>query len=187
VSWYQPVPEVSLQLIESLNVPPTSALIDIGGGASLLAECLVREGFSDVTVLDISASALDLSRQRQEESARVTFIHADVLAWRPSRHFDLWHDRATYHFLVEEEDRETYARTLRDAVAPGGIVILATFAPDGPPTCSGLPVRRHSVDDLAQALGASFEPLESLREEHITPAGSVQPFTWVAGRMTGRD
>jgi SAM-dependent methyltransferase len=158
-------------------------VLDVGGGASLLADNLVRRGFSDVTVLDISGYALDASRRRMGTGANVTFVQADLLAWRPSRSYDLWHDRAAFHFLVADEDRETYVRTLREAVAPGGLVILATFAPDGPPTCSGRPVLRYSIDGLTTILGETFDRLESLREEHITPGGSIQPFSWVAGRM----
>ena len=186
VSWHQPVPVVSLQLIEALGVPRSAAVIDVGGGASLLAANLVRRGFSDVTVLDIAGSALDASRQRIGACASVSFLQADLLAWRPSRRYDLWHDRAVYHFLVTDEDREAYAQTLRKTVVPGGAVILATFAPDGPATCSGLPVLRYSIDSLGEILGDTFDRLESLREEHITPRGSMQPFTWVAGRIRPR-
>lgn len=185
VSWYQPVPAVSLELIERLDVPPTASVIDIGGGGSLLAHELMQRGFSDVTVLDISGSALDASRERIGKDATITFVKADLLAWAPSRKYDLWHDRAVYHFLVTDRDRETYARTLRKALVPGGLAILGTFAPDGPSMCSGLPVRRYSPDDLSQSLGGTFDRLESLREEHITPRGSMQPFTWIAGRNRG--
>jgi trans-aconitate methyltransferase len=174
---------MSLQLIDALRVPPTAAVIDVGGGASSLADRLVRRGYADVTVLDISRSALDASRGRLADPASVSCLHDDLLAWRPSRRYDLWHDRAVYHFLVDEKDRQTYARTLRNALAPGGFVILATFAPDGPSTCSGLPVVRYSEDALAQTLGATVGQFEVRREEHITPQGSMQPFTWIAGRL----
>jgi len=136
-----------------------------------------------VTVLDISRSALDASRGRLADPASVSYFHDDLLAWQPSRRYDVWHDRAVFHFLVDEEDRQTYGRTLRSALAPGGFVILATFAPDGPPTCSGLPVVRYSAETLADTLGATFERLEVRREEHTTPRGSTQHFTWIAGRV----
>lgn len=110
-------------------------------------------------------------------------VRADILDWQPDRAFGLWHDRAVLHFLVADDSRERYLRTLRRAVAPGGAVIVGTFAADGPRTCSGLPVRRYSVDELLDALGEDFEPLEARREEHVTPRGAVQPFTWVAGRI----
>lgn len=183
VSWYQPTPAASLELIERLGVPRTAALVDVGGGASLLSDNLVQLGFSDVTVLDVSRTALDAARHRIGEPSGVIFVRADVLVWRPSRRYGLWHDRAVYHFLATDEDRETYARTLVKAVLPGGFVILGTFAPDGPPTCSGLPVRRYSVESLSKIVGDRFDRIESLREEHITPRGAMQPFTWVAGRI----
>ena len=110
-------------------------------------------------------------------------VRADVLQWTPDRAFGLWHDRAVFHFLVDEHERDRYVMTLRRAVAPGGAVIVGTFAADGPETCSGLPVRRYSADDLVRALGEGFAPLDSRREEHVTPRGAVQPFTWVAGRL----
>jgi len=183
VSWYQPTPGVSLQLIEALGVPPTAAVIDAGGGASSLADHLARRGYSDVTVLDISRSALDLSRERLADPMSVSYVHDDLLRWHPPRRYDLWHDRAVYHFLVDEDDRRRYAKTLRTAVAAGGFVILATFAPDGPSMCSGLPVARYSADALAQHLGTTLEQLVVRREEHTTPRGSTQPFTWIAGRV----
>lgn len=110
-------------------------------------------------------------------------MEANLLEWEPDRAFGLWHDRAVFHFLVDEEGRSRYLATLRSALAPGGALIVGTFAADGPPTCSGLPVRRYSADELVAQLGGSFEPLELRRGEHVTPRGAVQPFTWVAGRL----
>ena len=183
VSWYQAVPTVSLELIEALGIAHDAAVVDVGGGASSLAGCLVELGFSDVTVLDISGSALEEGRRRLGDDVPVCRLHEDLLAWRPARRYDLWHDRAVFHFLVSEEDRGRYVRTLRSAVRPGGAVLLATFAPDGPDHCSGLPVSRYSAEDLARVLGETFEPVETRREEHITPQGVRQPFTWLAGRI----
>jgi SAM-dependent methyltransferase len=128
VSWYQRTPEASLQLIDALRVPPAAAVIDVGGGASSLADHLVRRGYSDVTVLDVSRSALDRSRGQLADPASVSYVHDDLLRWHPPRQYDLWHDRALYHFLVDEKDRQTYAKTLRSALATGGFVIVATFA-----------------------------------------------------------
>jgi hypothetical protein len=115
----------------------------------------------------------------------VRCVQADILEWVPDRAFGLWHDRAVFHFLVADDERERYLRTLRSAVRPGGAVILATFAADGPERCSGLPVRRHSPAELVEALGDGFELHESRRQEHVTPGGAVQPFTWIAGRLGG--
>jgi hypothetical protein len=113
----------------------------------------------------------------------VRCVQADVLEWEPDRRFALWHDRAVFHFLVDGVERDRYLVALRRALEPGGTLILGTFAVDGPNVCSGLPVRRYAPADLIAALGADFEPLEERREEHVTPRGAVQPFTWVAGRL----
>jgi SAM-dependent methyltransferase len=186
VSWYQELPRVSLALIEALGVGPEAALIDVGGGASPLAQHLLERGFQDLTVLDLSAGALAEARLRVGEDAPVEWLHEDLLGWQPSRLFDVWHDRAVLQFFVREDERERYLARLRAALRPGGSVVIATFAPDGPEVCSGLPVARYSSDDLAGLLGPELELVETRREEHTTPRGAVQPFTWVAGRWQGR-
>jgi SAM-dependent methyltransferase len=182
VSWHEAEPRISLELIEALRIPRDAAVVDIGGGASQLVDRLVERGFSDLTVLDISASALAEVGSRLGDSL-VLRLHEDLLEWRPLRRYDLWHDRAVFHFLVTETERRRYLETLRAAVRPGGFLILATFALDGPEVCSGLPVCRYSADDLSHILGDSFHPLETRHEAHVTPRGSIQPFTWVAGRI----
>ncbi len=116
--------------------------------------------------------------------APVRCVQADILEWDPDRAFGLWHDRAAFHFLVDEEERTRYLATLRHALAAGAALVVGTFADDGPETCSGLSVRRYSADELIATLGPGFEPLGSRREEHVTPRGAVQPFTWVAGRLS---
>ena len=184
LSWFQTEPAVSLALIELPGVARDAAVIDIGGGASSLVDHLVEQGFNDLSVLDISETALDVARQRLEPSAQVSWLHQDLLSWRPSRRFELWHDRAVFHFLVSDEDRHAYLDTLRAAIAPGGALILATFAEDGPEYCSGLPVARYSAIDLGSVLGEGFALVETRREVHITPGGATQPFTWVAARAT---
>jgi hypothetical protein len=183
VSWYQDVPSLSLELIEALSIGRDAAVIDVGGGASLLANHLVERGFVDVSVLDVSAAALAEACCRLGDAAPVSWLHEDVLVWRPERRFVLWHDRAAFHFLVTSGDREEYLQTLRSAIGVEGFVVLGTFAPDGPVSCSGLPVARYSGADLADLLGPGFELLEARREEHTTPRGTIQPFTWVAGRI----
>jgi SAM-dependent methyltransferase len=182
VSWFEATPSVSLSMIEILGVPPDGAVIDIGGGASSLVDHLLKLGFGDVTVLDISATALETSRCRLPADAPVTWLNVDLLSWKPERHYDLWHDRAVFHFLVDHEVRTAYLAALRSAVAPDGAVILATFAPDGPESCSGLPVARYAADDIASVLGEDFEVIEARPEEHLTPTGATQPFTWIAAR-----
>jgi len=181
VSWYQAVPKVALDLIRQLEVLADAPVIDVGGGESLLVDNLLIQGFSDVTVLDLSKVALDEAHQRTP-SAQARWVQADVRSWAPARTYGLWHDRAVFHFLVEPDDRAAYLRTLMAATSPGSAVIVATFAPTGPETCSGLPVVRYSSPALAEALGPRFELLATQQEEHTTPSGGVQPFTWVAGR-----
>ena len=180
VSWFQAVPTTSLRLIDVLGIPPAAAVIDVGGGASSLVDHLVARGFTDLTVLDISDIALVAARDRVGRRAPVSWVHQDVLAWRPQRRFALWHDRAVFHFLVNPADQQGYLATVRAALAPAGAAIIATFAPDGPDHCSGLPVARYSADDLAALLGDAFAVVEASREEHTTPTGALQPFTWVA-------
>ena len=182
VSWYQAEPAVSLELIEVLQIPHDAAVIDIGGGASLLLDRLVERDFSDLTVLDVSAFALQEHRRQLGDSGIVR-LHEDVLEWSPQRRYDLWHDRALFHFLVTEADRRRYVETLHAAIPPGGFLIVATFALDAPERCSGLPVTRYSPDLLSHVLGDTFEPLETRREVHTTPREVIQPFTWVAGRI----
>lgn len=183
VSWFQSEPATSLDLIDQLGIDWSLPVIDVGGGASTLVDRLLDRGHTDLTVLDISAHALRLAGQRLAgRGAQVEWIHADLLAWAPPRHYALWHDRAVFHFLTAAADRVRYRDLLTAGLAPGGYLILATFAADGPTHCSGLPVARHSVDDLAEHLGDSFSTVTSRRERHITPSGTVQPFTWLVAR-----
>jgi SAM-dependent methyltransferase len=183
LSWHQEEPRISLELIEALAIPRDGAIVDVGGGVSSVAEWLVGRGFGDVSVLDISARALEAARARLEAGSLVSLVHGDVLTWRPGRRFDCWHDRAVFHFLVDEDERRAYLRTLRWALRPGGGVVVATFAADGPTSCSGLPVARYSVEQLCGVIGGDFRLVVARREEHITPRGAVQPYTWVAGRI----
>jgi cyclopropane fatty-acyl-phospholipid synthase-like methyltransferase len=182
VSWFQPAATRSIELIERLNLASDAAIIDIGGGASLLLDALVQRGFRDVSVLDVSETSLETVRQRLATGAPVSLLHQDLLAWMPKRHFDLWHDRAVFHFLVAASERRRYIHTLRSALRPGGAMIIATFALDGPESCSGLPVARYSSTDLTKIFGPEFEVIEQTREEHVTPGGVTQPFTWLAAR-----
>lgn len=176
VSWFQETPAISLDLIHATGVTTGASVVDIGGGASRLVDSLVDEGFV-VTVLDISEKALASSRDRLgPRSARVSWIAADVTAWRPDKSYDIWHDRAAFHFLTEPGDRAAYAACVQRAVPSGGHVIIGTFAPDGPERCSGLPVVRHDAASLAAVLGPSFRLIESRRHDHRTPGGAIQRF-----------
>jgi SAM-dependent methyltransferase len=177
VSWFQETPTISLDLILATGVGPDASIIDIGGGASRLVDALLADGFRAVTVLDVSAKALATSRERLGPRAgSVSWIVADVTAWRPDKSYDFWHDRAAFHFLTDPGDRIAYAACVRNTVRPGGHVIIGTFAPDGPERCSGLPVVRHDAASIGKVLGPSFTLIESCRHDHQTPGGTLQRF-----------
>jgi SAM-dependent methyltransferase len=171
---------MSLELIADLALARDAAIVDVGGGASTLAARLLEHGFTDVTVLDVSAQALGQARAALgPEAKRIHWLERDLLSWSPDRPYDLWHDRAVFHFLTEPARRERYGEVLRVALRPGGTAVIATFAADGPTTCSGLPVARYDAGRLAGVFGDTFTTRSTSREEHRTPAGSIQPFTWV--------
>lgn len=177
VSWFQTAPAPSLDLLRLAGAKRDSAIVDIGGGASLLVDCLLAEGFRDLTVLDLSQAALDKARARLGPAAAgIAWIADDATTWAPTRIFDFWHDRAAFHFLTEPEDRAAYAARISRAVRPGGHVIIGTFAPDGPERCSGLPIVRHDAASLGEMLGSGFELVESRRHGHQTPMGAIQRF-----------
>jgi SAM-dependent methyltransferase len=179
VSWFQCVPQTSLAMIEMLGLEPEARIIDVGGGASRLADGLLNAGYRHITVLDISEQALQQSQARLGERANlVEWIAADVTTFQPDTPWDLWHDRAVFHFLVTEEARAEYRRTLERALRPGGHVIIATFGPGGPETCSGLSVVRYDPEGLAAALGANFRLCHTAIEQHTTPTGRQQEFLY---------
>ena len=187
VSWYQRTPRISLDLIRRVVPDRRANIIDIGGGNSSLVDHLLHDGYSHVTVLDVSGTALRQAQQRVEAvSQAVTWVEADVrTADLPEATFDVWHDRAVFHFLTEPTDRQLYVAQARRAVRPGGHVIVATFADDGPTRCSGLPVMRYSTDQLSREFGEAFQLVESVRELHVTPSGAQQPFIYALWRLTG--
>src|SRR3546814_24794 len=175
VSWFQTSPKQSLDWILPGADPATTAITDIGGGASRLADELLDRGFADVTVLDIADSALAQSRKRLGERAdRVRWVVADITAWSPSREYDVWHDRAVFHFLVEPAGRAAYLAALSQATKPGSHIVIATFNLDGPERCSGLPVQRYSPQTLSEALGNDYSLIKSTTEAHKTPGEAIQ-------------
>lgn len=177
VSWFQENPAPSLELIVQVGAHHSSAIIDIGGGASRLVDHLINRGFEDVTVLDLSEAALEATRVRVgHRAAQVHWIVADATAWEPVKAYDIWHDRATFHFLTEDRDRAAYVARLGRALKVGGYAIIATFALDGPERCSGLPVVRYDALSLGRTLGHAFELVDSRRHAHATPWGSDQSF-----------
>jgi SAM-dependent methyltransferase len=187
VSWYEPRPSMSLALFDRFGVSPAASVIDIGGGASRLIDSVLDRGHGDVSVLDVSSEALDEARDRLADRGRqVDWMVVDVREFLPERQWDVWHDRAVFHFLVDADDRRRYLDALSAGLAVGGLVIVAAFAADGPTECSGLPVERYGAERLFGELSAEV-PLELLaaeRKVHVTPSGSDQPFTWMVARRT---
>jgi Methyltransferase domain len=181
-SWFQAQPGWSLRMLDRAGISPGDSVIDVGGGSSPLATALLARGHSDITVLDISVVGLRAAQQRIGAAAqRVQWLVGDVRSWRPLRRYVVWHDRALFHFMTSDQDREAYLQALESATSlEGAICVLATFAPDGPPRCSGLPIVRYGVAELAAALGPSWQLIGEGRESHTTPSGAIQPFTWAA-------
>lgn len=180
VSWYEPVPETSLELIEHASPARGSAILDAGGGSTTVAGWLVEAGYSDVTVADISPAALERAREHLGDDAeRVTWVEADLRTHRFERRFDLWHDRAVFHFMVDKADRDAYIETIRESLHPSGHLILATFGPQGPEQCSGLPVARYSADQIAALFAEDFALSASRLRTHRTPSGRTQQFLYV--------
>jgi 2-polyprenyl-3-methyl-5-hydroxy-6-metoxy-1,4-benzoquinol methylase len=179
VSWYQAYPEIPLHLIASTGVGKKAAIIDVGGGASNLVDALLENGYSDVTVLDLSSAALEATKARLgQASSQIEWLLADVANFTPPRQYDVWHDRAVFHFLTEASDRQRYMEAVRAALPPGGHLIMATFALDGPPQCSGLDVVRYSPESLKLEVGEGFTLAESFGSLHITPSQGKQSFTF---------
>jgi cysteine desulfurase len=177
VSWYQARPSTSLDLISGTGTGRDARIVDVGGGASRLVDAMLDAGFERVTVVDIATAALERAKRRLgSRASRVGWVTSDVTTWKPTGTFDVWHDRAVFHFMVRPEDRDAYRATLRRALRMGGHAIIGTFATDGPDRCSGLPVARYEPETLAAELGPEFRLVESVREEHVTPSGNVQRF-----------
>jgi len=180
VSWYKPHLNLSLQLIERTSVDKSAYIIDVGGGAATLVDDLLDNGYAHVSVLDISAAAIEVAKSRLGGRAgQVTWLEADITqAALPEQHYDVWHDRAVFHFLTRAEDRRRYVDAVRRSLKAGGHIIVATFATDGPPKCSGLDVMRYDPDGLHGEFGADFKLVESVREDHQTPFGTQQKFIY---------
>lgn len=186
VSWHQEDPARSLELIARSGVGVDAPIIDVGGGSSRLVDGLVDRGYTNLSVLDLSATALAYARERLGSHARVVdWIEADVTEYPFEGSFDVWHDRAVFHFLIESADQDRYATQLATAVRPGGHAILATFSLDGPEQCSGLPVQRYSRESMSLAVGRSFETISFEEEAHITPTGVTQHFLYGLFRRHG--
>lgn len=185
LGWYKPRLQTSLEWIADLSLDTSASIIDVGGGASTLVDDLLERGYSALTVLDLAAPALDLIKARLgEKGSNVTWLCGDVTEIDLGENaFELWHDRAVFHFLTEAGDRERYRETLCKAVRPGGHVILGTFAPEAPPRCSGLPVQRYDLPLLRETLGDAFELRRQQKEMHVTPGGIEQMYLYCEFRL----
>ena len=187
VSWFQERPVVSLGLIEEMGLPRSARIVDVGGGASRLVDYLIEAGYTNLNVLDLADAALAKARARLgRRAADVEWIVADATHYAPESTWDLWHDRAVFHFLVEANERELYREALLGALAPGGHVIIATFGPEGPMRCSGLPTMSYGPDELRAVLGPELTLRKSVIEDHRTPSGSTQQFSYCWLTHTGR-
>ncbi|MDX1407948.1 MAG: class I SAM-dependent methyltransferase [Saprospiraceae bacterium] len=182
VGWYQPAPTTSLELLDMFDIPLSARIIDIGGGHSLFTDHLLEKGFKDLTVLDISRVGLQLARARIGDRPEVTWICSDITDFAPDVNYRVWHDRAVFHFLNARSDQEAYLEVARRAVTPGGLLVLGTFADDGPEQCSGLPVTRYSELALRKRFAPFFKQVHHRRVEHMTPFGTLQKYVFCVFR-----
>ena len=179
VSWYQKEPALSLELIHSTQIASDEPIIDVGGGTSVLVDHLCKEGFTNLSVLDISKNALESAKKRLGDSAKsIEWFESDITQFNAPHRFSLWHDRAVFHFLTDQSDRKSYIKALKHALRSGGHLIIATFAIDGPEKCSGLEIVQYDSEKLIAELGEDFELVEEKNEVHITPANKEQKFTY---------
>ncbi|CCQ73558.1 trans-aconitate 2-methyltransferase [Magnetospira sp. QH-2] len=184
VTWFQSRHILSLALIEQSGIGLPDGLIDVGGGPSTLVDDLIEQDYENLTVLDLSAKALESAQSRLGAMAKaVTWVQGDITQWTPDQVYALWHDRAAFHFLTDPARQEAYIATLKAALPQGGWVVMATFALDGPEKCSGLPVQRYSPESLTDRLGQGFELVESRFEDHRTPNGGNQHFSYALIRF----
>lgn len=177
VSWFEAEPTTSLSLLEQI-LPQGGRIIDVGGGASFLVDQLLSQGSWDITVLDIASTAIEHTRKRLGDTAsKVSWICEDVTETNQLKKYDVWHDRAVFHFLTNPTDRQAYLKRLNESLNSGGYFVVATFAPDGPEKCSGLPVSRYSPEELVATIGCAFRIVTSSQHHHLTPTGKTQRFT----------
>jgi len=185
VSWYEPIPETSLSIIKRFNLPLDAAIIDIGGGDSLLVDYLLLMGYTNITVLDISSKAIERAQARLGEKAQlVNWLVHDVLKFTTIRQYDLWHDRAAFHFFTDMNEQERYLDNVHQYLKPKGYLVLSTFSTEGPETCSGLPVQQYSENSLSKLFNRYFEKIRCFTKMHITPSHTVQSFVFCSFQNT---
>ena len=184
-SWYQPKPSVSLDFVQQFSIPKNAAIIDVGGGDSLLVDHLLDLGYQNISVLDISSKALERAQNRLGERAQVVkWICADAAKFEPAEQYDFWHDRAAFHFLTTTADIQHYAQTAAQAVKPGGFLVIGTFSEQGPKKCSGLEITQYSEQSLVQVFDDQFKKIRCQQVDHLTPTQALQAFTFCAFQHT---
>jgi SAM-dependent methyltransferase len=183
VSWYQPKPEISLSLIKDAGLPLSAKIIDVGGGDSFLVDHLIDLGYEDITVLDISETALSKAKKRLGKKAEgVKWIVADAASFEPTEQYDIWHDRAAFHFLTQEHEINHYVNVVEKAIKPGGVLILGTFSEDGPKKCSGLDIQQYSESSMAEKFGKILQKEKCMHIGHPTPFNTSQEFIFCVFR-----
>ncbi|WP_372935104.1 class I SAM-dependent methyltransferase [Mariniphaga sediminis] len=183
VSWFQPTPKTSLDFFKQLNVPATAKIIDIGGGDSLLVDHLLDLDYQNISVLDISAAAIDRAKQRLGERAnKVKWIIADAANFKPLEKYDFWHDRAAFHFLTDEQEISNYLETAQLNINPEGILVIGTFSEQGPKECSGIEIKQYSETTMTNRLKKFFEKIKCITVDHKTPSGTIQNFVFCSFR-----
>ncbi len=183
VSWYQPTPKTSLGFIKQFKVPTTAKIIDIGGGDNFLIDNLLDKGFQDITVLDISQVAIDRAKQRLGDKAKnVKWIVADAATFKPTEKYDFWHDRATFHFLTDEQEIKNYIDTARQNINQAGILVIGTFSEQGPKKCSGIEIKQYSETTMVDRLKMFFEKIKCITVDHKTPFDTIQNFVFCSFR-----
>jgi len=177
VSWYQPTPTTSLDFFKQFNIPTTAKIIDIGGGDSFLVDHLLDLGYTDLTILDISASSLDRAKQRLGDRAtKVKWIVADAATFKPTEQYDFWHDRAAFHFLTQEQEITNYIDTIQRSIKPTGVLVIGTFSEQGPKKCSGIEIKQYSETTMTDRLKKFFEKVKCITVDHTTPFDTIQNF-----------
>ena len=177
VSWYQPTPTTSLDFLKQFNIPTTAKIIDIGGGDSFLVDHLLDLGYTDLTVLDISAASLDRAKQRLGDRAtKVKWIVADAATFKPTEQYDFWHDRAAFHFLTQEQEITNYIDTIQKSIKPTGVLVIGTFSEQGPKKCSGIEIKQYSETTMTDRLKKFFEKVKCITVDHQTPFDTIQNF-----------
>ncbi|MES2679720.1 MAG: class I SAM-dependent methyltransferase [Bacteroidota bacterium] len=178
-SWFQPTPVTSLEFIEQSGIPKSSKIIDIGGGDSFLADSLLEKGYTDITVMDISEAALERAKQRLgNKASQVKWVVGDAVSFAPIHKYDLWHDRAAFHFLTDQNDVNSYVVTAKNALNERGVLVIGTFSENGPKKCSGIDIKQYSEEGLLKAFENGFKRLKCVNVDHPTPFNTTQNFTF---------